>query len=130
MKMTTATQNLKLFGLAFLLVGALAALGYRLVDLQVLRHDELQALAARNTVRTIAREPARGRQVRDRPVELRRVTFRCCRGGDGDEAGVVCLVAGQQHGHSPRLREISALRRYVAVHPLAPKIGTSHYLSA
>jgi cell division protein FtsI/penicillin-binding protein 2 len=60
MKMTTATQNLKLFGLAFLLVGALAALGYRLVDLQVLRHDELQALAARNTVRTIAREPARG----------------------------------------------------------------------
>jgi len=39
---------------------ALAALGYRLVDLQVARHEEFQALAQQNTVRTIERQPMRG----------------------------------------------------------------------
>jgi cell division protein FtsI/penicillin-binding protein 2 len=68
--MKMATQNRKLFALAFLLTGALGALGYRLVDLQVLRHDELQAMAARNTVRTIAREPARGQILDSRGVPL------------------------------------------------------------
>jgi cell division protein FtsI/penicillin-binding protein 2 len=45
---------LLLFGLSF------AGLGYRLVDLQVLRHDELAALAQQNTQREFWRAPRRG----------------------------------------------------------------------
>jgi cell division protein FtsI/penicillin-binding protein 2 len=45
---------LGLLGLAF------AGLGYRLVDLQVLRHDELAALAQQNTELEYFREPRRG----------------------------------------------------------------------
>ena len=44
--------------------------GYRLVDLQVLRHDELRTLAERNTVRTILRVPARGQILDCRGVPL------------------------------------------------------------
>ncbi|MBT5322788.1 MAG: penicillin-binding protein 2, partial [Verrucomicrobiales bacterium] len=40
------------------------ALGYRLIDLQILRHDELQSSARDNTIRTIIREPRRG-DIRD-----------------------------------------------------------------
>src|SRR5208337_4521334 len=54
------TQYAKLYVMAVFLGGALAALGYRLVDLQVVRHDEFQALAQHNTVRTIERRPMRG----------------------------------------------------------------------
>jgi cell division protein FtsI (penicillin-binding protein 3) len=45
---------LGLLGLAF------AGLGYRLVDLQLLRHDELAALAQQNTELEYFREPRRG----------------------------------------------------------------------
>jgi cell division protein FtsI/penicillin-binding protein 2 len=45
---------LGLLGLAF------AGLGYRLVDLQLLRHDELSALAQQNTGLQYFREPRRG----------------------------------------------------------------------
>lgn len=49
---------------ALLLLGflgaAFAGLGYRLVDLQVLRHDELSARAERNTQREIRQVPRRG----------------------------------------------------------------------
>jgi len=45
---------LGLLGLAF------AGLGYRLVDLQLLRHDELAALAQQNTELQYFREPRRG----------------------------------------------------------------------
>jgi cell division protein FtsI (penicillin-binding protein 3) len=45
---------LGLLGLAF------AGLGYRLVDLQLLRHDELAALAQQNTQLQYFREPRRG----------------------------------------------------------------------
>jgi len=45
---------LGLLGLAF------AGLGYRLVDLQLLRHDELAALAQQNTEIEYFREPRRG----------------------------------------------------------------------
>ncbi len=45
---------LALLGLAF------TGLGYRLVDLQVLRHDELAALAQQNTKLQYFREPRRG----------------------------------------------------------------------
>lgn len=68
--MTAANQYRKLYALAVLLAGALAALGGRLVDLQVFRHDELQALADQNTVRTIAREPARGQILDCRGIPL------------------------------------------------------------
>ena len=43
-----------LLGLAF------AGLGYRLLDLQVLRHEELSALAEKNTQREFLMEPRRG----------------------------------------------------------------------
>jgi len=46
--------------LASLLAVGLAGLGYRLVDLQVLRHEEWSAKAERNTHREILREPRRG----------------------------------------------------------------------
>jgi cell division protein FtsI (penicillin-binding protein 3) len=60
LRMTMKTQYAKLYVMAVFLGGALAALGYRLVDLQVVRHDEFQALAQQNTVRTIERQPMRG----------------------------------------------------------------------
>jgi len=46
--------------MALLLAGAFAGLGYRLVDLQVLRHDELSARAQLNTERRFLLEPRRG----------------------------------------------------------------------
>lgn len=58
--MIVANQARKLYLLAFFLCTALVALGGRLVDLQVFRHEELRALAETNTVRTIARQPMRG----------------------------------------------------------------------
>ncbi len=52
------------FRRAVLLLGflgaAFAGLGYRLVDLQVLRHDELSARAQRNTQREFRQAPRRG----------------------------------------------------------------------
>jgi cell division protein FtsI/penicillin-binding protein 2 len=44
----------------FGLTAALAVLGGRLVDLQVVRHDELREVANANTVRTVMRQPMRG----------------------------------------------------------------------
>ena len=46
--------------LALLLGLAFAGLGYRLVDLQVLRHEELSGIAQRNTQRKSFLEPRRG----------------------------------------------------------------------
>ncbi len=50
--------------LALLLALGLGFLGYRLVDLQVFRHDELRSMAKRNTQRLETRKPLRG-QIRD-----------------------------------------------------------------
>jgi cell division protein FtsI/penicillin-binding protein 2 len=58
--MNALAQYRKLFVLAFGLIAGLSALAYRLVDLQVVRHEQLQGLAAQNTVRTICRLPMRG----------------------------------------------------------------------
>lgn len=63
--MSASAQYRKLYGLAVLLGGALGALGYRLVDLQVVQHDHLQQLAEFNTVRKITRLGMRG-QILDR----------------------------------------------------------------
>ena len=46
--------------LALLLLLAFAGLGYRLVDLQVLRHEELSAKAQQNTQQEVRLEPRRG----------------------------------------------------------------------
>jgi cell division protein FtsI/penicillin-binding protein 2 len=68
--MMVATQYRKLYLLTFGLSAALAVLGGRLVDLQVVRHDELRALAQTNTVRTIAQQPMRGQilDIRGNPL--------------------------------------------------------------
>ncbi|MDC0218989.1 penicillin-binding protein 2 [Verrucomicrobia bacterium] len=49
-----------LFFFAFVMLLSFGALGYRLIDLQVRRHHELQSFARDNTIRTIIREPRRG----------------------------------------------------------------------
>jgi cell division protein FtsI/penicillin-binding protein 2 len=58
--MTKRMQYRRLLGLAGLLMAAFAFLGYRLLDLQVLRHDELSARAEENTQRSYVMEPRRG----------------------------------------------------------------------
>ena len=62
--MATVQQYRRLVGIAFLLVLAFCGLGYRLVDLQVLRHDELQSKARDNTQSNSLHEPRRG-EIRD-----------------------------------------------------------------
>ena len=58
--MAKRLQFRRLLLLALLLGAAFAGLGYRLVDLQVVRHDELIAKAQQNTQRVILREQRRG----------------------------------------------------------------------
>ncbi|MBI4326374.1 MAG: hypothetical protein HY674_14085, partial [Chloroflexi bacterium] len=58
--MALAVQYRRLVVLTSLLVLALAGLGYRLYDLQVLRHETLLEAARDNTQRTVLREPRRG----------------------------------------------------------------------
>lgn len=53
-------QYQRLVWLAVLLTAAFAGLGYRLVDLQVVRHEELSAKAEQNTERKFVLEPRRG----------------------------------------------------------------------
>ncbi len=68
--MTVLTQHRKLFVLAFGLIAALASLVYRLAQLQLVRHEQLQGLAELNTVRTISRQPMRGQilDIRGNPL--------------------------------------------------------------
>src|SRR2546421_11615122 len=58
--MAKRLQYRRLLVLAVLLAAALAGLGYRLVDLQVVRHDELSAKAQQNTQHEFLLEPRRG----------------------------------------------------------------------
>jgi cell division protein FtsI/penicillin-binding protein 2 len=58
--MTRRLQLKRALLLLALLVLAFLGLGYRLVDLQVLRHDELAALARQNTQREFWEAPRRG----------------------------------------------------------------------
>ena len=58
--MNKTRQIKRVFVLGFLLVTVMACLVYRLVDLQVFRHEELAAKARNNTQRTFVREPKRG----------------------------------------------------------------------
>lgn len=59
--MAKSNQFKRLLAFAFLLATAMVALGYRLVDLQVLRHDELRNVAEHNTRSLVKREPLRGK---------------------------------------------------------------------
>jgi cell division protein FtsI/penicillin-binding protein 2 len=58
--MAKKLQYRRLFVMAVLLAAAFAGLGYRLVDLQVLRHEELSGKAQRNTQYETLLEPRRG----------------------------------------------------------------------
>lgn len=58
--MAKRLQFRRLLLLVLLLGAAFAGLGYRLVDLQVLRHEELRDRARQNTQRELLREPRRG----------------------------------------------------------------------
>lgn len=62
--MNKSTPIKRLALLALLLVAAFCGLGYRLIDIQVLRHEELLAKARDNTERAFHREPPRG-EIRD-----------------------------------------------------------------
>lgn len=59
-KMAKRLQFRRLLVLTFLLGGGFALLAFRLVDLQVVRHEELRAKAQQNTVREIRIQPRRG----------------------------------------------------------------------
>jgi cell division protein FtsI/penicillin-binding protein 2 len=102
--MTVVTKYTKLYTMALCLGGALGALGYRLVDLQVARHEEFQALAQQNTVRTFQRQPMRGQimDIHGTPLAL------------SQPAKVICA--------DPTL--IGPLRQSVA-HILAPLLQTN-----
>ncbi len=58
--MAKRLQYLRLLVLAIILAAAFAGLGYRLVDLQVVRHDELSEKAQQNTQQQFQIEPRRG----------------------------------------------------------------------
>src|SRR5258706_6635479 len=58
--MAKRLQYRRLLVLALLLAAAFAGLGYRLIDLQVVRHDELSAKAQQNTQHELLLEPRRG----------------------------------------------------------------------
>src|SRR5205814_4288361 len=58
--MAQRIQVRRLVWLGLLLCAAFGGLGYRLVDLQVLRHEELSAKAQLNTQREFLLEPRRG----------------------------------------------------------------------
>src|SRR5258707_1362285 len=58
--MAKRLQLQRLLWLALLLCVAFAGLGYRLIDLQVLRHGELSVKAQRNTQREFLLQPRRG----------------------------------------------------------------------
>src|SRR5437868_67549 len=58
--MAKRLQYKRLLALTVLLIAAFAGLGYRLVDLQVFRHDELAVKAMENTQQEMLLEPRRG----------------------------------------------------------------------
>lgn len=60
MSMAKHIQYRRLMGLAVLLGAAFFGLGYRLVELQVLRHDDLKAKADQNARHEVLRPPRRG----------------------------------------------------------------------
>src|SRR5206468_10171688 len=58
--MAKQLQYRRVLLMALVLGAAFAGLGYRLVDLQVLRHEELRAKAQQNTQHGVLLQPRRG----------------------------------------------------------------------
>ena len=58
--MAKKIQFRRMFWLALLLTLAFVGLGYRLADLQLVRHEKLKAEAGRNTQKEFLFEPRRG----------------------------------------------------------------------
>src|SRR5438874_766690 len=58
--MARQVQYRRLLMLALLLGAAFVGLGYRLVDLQIIRHEQLSAKAEQNTFQEASLEPRRG----------------------------------------------------------------------
>jgi cell division protein FtsI/penicillin-binding protein 2 len=114
--MAKTVQLSKLWALAFLLTLALGGLGYRLVDLQVLRHDELSEQARRNTQRVIERQPLRG-EIRD----IRGVAL-----ATSVNAKIVCADPKLISGHAVEMARVLApllnLDETYLTHRLQPKI--------
>ncbi len=127
MLMIVATQYRKLYLLMFALSAALAVLGARLVDLQVVRHDELAGLARTNTVRTFARLPMRGQilDIRGNPLAT------------SLPAKIVCIdpaLLGDRrdyvvHALAPLLQmDEAALSTRIGSRLIEPSGRTNHYL--
>jgi cell division protein FtsI/penicillin-binding protein 2 len=79
-----ATQVRRLAFFAGCVIAAFVALGYRLVDLQVLQHERFLAAARDNTERTFLREPKRGdlRDVRGNLLATSKIVHTVCGGPD------------------------------------------------
>lgn len=125
--MIAATQTRKLYLLIFGVTVAFAVLGGRLVDLQVLRHDELRALAQTNTVRTIARLPMRGQilDIRGNPLATSLPAKTVCVDPSllGDKRDIVA------HALAPLLQlDEKYLSARIASRYFEPNGKTNHYL--
>lgn len=68
-QLVRTVKRSRLFAMVVLLVVAFGCLGYRLVDLQIFRHDSLKKKAEDNTHKIILRETRRG-EIRDRRGNL------------------------------------------------------------
>ena len=106
--------------LALFLSLGLGFLGYRLVDLQVFRHDELRSQANKNSQRTETRRPLRG-QIRDiRGVPL----------ATSVQAKIVCAdpkLVGERWGEMARLLSpLLKLDETFLAQRLQPKIVRYH----
>lgn len=106
-----------MMGLAFLMLAAFVLLAGKLVNLQVVRHEELLGLAANNTVRTIARDPMRGKilDIRGNPLAT------------SIQAKLICADPSLLISTNPAL---SANCRAAVAQALAPLLQTSPELLA
>lgn len=91
-----AMQIRRLCFFAGCLITGFAALGYRLVDLQVAQHERLSEEAKNNTERTIVRAPKRGdiRDVRGNLLATSKIVHNVC--ADPDVLGTNYLTVAEQ----------------------------------
>lgn len=82
--MVHAVQIRRLFFFAGCVIAGLLMLGYRLVDLQVIQHEQFVAAARDNTERTFLREPRRGdlRDIRGNLLATSKIVHTVCGGPD------------------------------------------------
>jgi len=94
--MVMAMQIRRLYFFTVCLICGFAFLGYRLVDLQVLQHEELSEKARDNTERTFVREPKRGdiRDIRGNLLATSKTVHVVC--ADPDFIGTNYLLIARQ----------------------------------